>query len=82
LSDFGLSKVLMLKGMSTTAEVTGSVRWMSPELLSGDIEIANTKGDVWAYGMTALVSSVSFYGFLSDAINFRRLCRGMYPTEK
>jgi serine/threonine protein kinase len=68
LSDFGLSKVLMLKGMSTTAEVTGSVRWMSPELLNGNIEVANTKSDVWAYGMTALVGSDSLCDLLSDML--------------
>jgi son of sevenless len=82
LSDFGLSKVLMLKGMSTTAEVTGSVRWMSPELLNGDIEIANTKSDVWAYGMTILASSVSFCDLLSLTFQFQEIMSGHVPYNE
>ncbi|KAF8508158.1 kinase-like domain-containing protein, partial [Gautieria morchelliformis] len=84
LSDFGLSKVLMLKGMSTTADVTGSVRWMSPELLNGDIEIVNTKSDVWAYGMTVLeiVSGhVPYNEVTNDAAVICRITQGHIPSR-
>ncbi|KAF8508835.1 kinase-like domain-containing protein, partial [Gautieria morchelliformis] len=84
LSDFGLSKVLMLKGMSTTAEVTGSVRWMSPELLNGDIDIANTKSDVWAYGMTVLeiVSGhVPYNEVTNEAAVIYRITQGDIPLR-
>lgn len=60
LSDFGLSKVLKLEGMTATSELGGSLRWMSPELLHDD-DVHSAKSDVWAYAMTVLASSVSFW---------------------
>ncbi|KAF8589944.1 ras GEF [Ramaria rubella] len=53
LSDFGLSRVLKLEGMTTSSELAGSLRWMSPELLRDDV-VPSTSSDVWAYAMTIL----------------------------
>jgi serine/threonine protein kinase len=50
----------MLKGMSTTTEFMSTLRWMSPELILGEVG-PNVKSDVWAYGMTVLASSVFYY---------------------
>lgn len=56
LCDFGLSKIVAdeIGGMTTSSEAAGSLRWMSPERFRGDT--VTTSSDVWAYGMTALVS--------------------------
>jgi serine/threonine protein kinase len=57
LSDFGLSKVLLLSGMTTTADMRGTLRWISPELIEG--ETISAESDVWAYAMTVLASPMS-----------------------
>lgn len=72
LSDFGLSKVLKLEGMTaTSSEVGGSLRWMSPELFHDNLH--STKSDVWAYAMTVLASSVWKY-FIKRLICFVCVC--------
>ena len=40
--------------MTTSSELVGSLRWMSPELLHDEGAIS-VNSDVWAYGMTVLV---------------------------
>jgi serine/threonine protein kinase len=65
LSDFGLSRVLHeVRGMTTSSELAGSLRWMSPELLHDDSGVS-VSSDVWAYGMTVLVRFFSL--LLRDA---------------
>ncbi|KLO19855.1 kinase-like protein [Schizopora paradoxa] len=49
LADFGLSITFNVSLMTTTGSVTGSTRWMAPELL---LTSKHTKmSDVWAFGM-------------------------------
>lgn len=56
LTDFGLSKIVSeTQGFTTSAKVGGSSRWMAPELLEG--KKLTIESDVWAYGMTILVSA-------------------------
>lgn len=44
----------------TTNAARGSLRWMAPELIINDeAEPITPATDVYAYGMTALVSSIS-----------------------
>ena len=62
ICDFGISRRLEstpsggdLKSNST--EGRGSLRWMAPELFDLDGSMSHSKeSDVWAYGMTILVS--------------------------
>jgi serine/threonine protein kinase len=55
LTDFGLARILNdTRGMTTSSEVAGSLRWMSSELIRD--EMPRESSDVWAYGMTVLVS--------------------------
>jgi len=55
LNDFGLSRILQVEMTITTGELAGSLRWMSPELLPAESSVTSSS-DVWAYGMTILVS--------------------------
>ncbi|KIJ23103.1 hypothetical protein M422DRAFT_196339, partial [Sphaerobolus stellatus SS14] len=52
LTDFGLSKILDEHGFTTTAPISGSIRWMAPELLKN--EKTTVESDIWAFGMTLL----------------------------
>ena len=72
----------MLSGMTTTAELGGTLRWMSPELIDGDT--VSAKSDVWAYAMTVLASSMSGSRFLFMYLTRtpRRSCQAMSHTTK
>ena len=57
LTDFGLSRILDARAGITTTSVTGSIPWLSPELVTPWLSIHNpvpcTKAsDVWAFGCT------------------------------
>ena len=55
LTDFGLSRSLGdAIGMTTSSDAAGSLRWMAPEIFRYDK--VGKVSDVWAYGMTVLVS--------------------------
>jgi len=57
IGDFGLSMMLGDSLWATTAtHATGTVRWMAPELLDGSSPTVTKESDVYAFGMTALVS--------------------------
>ena len=72
LTDFGLSRqtISSVSGWVTTSDaLAGSLSWMAPEFfldMGLDIPImkANLKTDVWAYGMTVLVSMLPLLSFL------------------
>ena len=49
LSDFGSSKCL--KDISNHSQLKGTIRWMSPEAIRGNI---STKADIWSVGVTVL----------------------------
>jgi serine/threonine protein kinase len=56
IADFGLSRILGESGF-TTKSVSGTYRWMAPELLAPEGEYVpqvTTASDVWAFGMTVL----------------------------
>jgi serine/threonine protein kinase len=56
LCDFGLAKVIndeaASSGMTTTKSMRGSVRYLSPELFSEEVDLPlkNLFSDVWAWG--------------------------------
>lgn len=58
ITDFGLSRsdILLTLWVTSTREARGTIRWMAPELIDGTSPIATTRTDVFAYGMTVLVS--------------------------
>ncbi|KAI6039737.1 kinase-like domain-containing protein [Pisolithus marmoratus] len=54
LSDFGLSTLVTSSFSITISRPSGgSIRWMSPEVIDSSTN-ASARGDVWAFGMTAL----------------------------
>ncbi|KAF8515359.1 kinase-like domain-containing protein [Hysterangium stoloniferum] len=56
LTDFGLFRILGdTVGLTTSLNVAGSLRWMSPELFHG--EKVDEQSDVWAFGMTVITNS-------------------------
>ena len=65
LNDFGLSRqaIASTSGKVTTSkDLVGSLSWMAPEFfpdqdLDAPVMKANFRTDVWAYGMTVLVST-------------------------
>ena len=53
LRDFGLAKAMNDEsGMTTTESMRGSLRYLSPELLSDEVDLPlkNLFSDVWAWG--------------------------------
>jgi serine/threonine protein kinase len=58
LCDFGLSHVFEVTSPSCilTTQGNGTTRWKSPELLNGDQLTVTTQSDMYAFGMTCLVS--------------------------
>lgn len=61
LTDFGLSVVLDSETFwnSTRTSADGTLRYMSPELMNGEQPTPSVPGDVYAFAMTALVSTTS-----------------------
>jgi len=59
LTDFGLSQAVQSSfSMTAPSRLGGSVNWMPPEYIDELEEYAITaEGDVWSFGMTALVRS-------------------------
>ena len=55
LTDFGLSRVVNSSFNVPSLPGGGTLRWMAPEILDGTESTA--AGDVWAFGMTCLVST-------------------------
>ena len=60
IADFGLSKLLdeVTSTLTLTQNQFGSVRWSAPELILQPG--ATLESDVWAFGMTILVSKAVF----------------------
>lgn len=58
LSDLRLSKIIKAEGVHKSTDIVGSLRWISPELIRYDTE-PDSASDVWAYGMTVLVSTLT-----------------------
>ena len=60
LTDFGSSRLaeasfsLVVKG-----DLEGTLDWMAPEHFKADKFTMSAAGDVWAFGMTAMVSHIS-----------------------
>ncbi|KAG6335517.1 hypothetical protein ID866_3571 [Astraeus odoratus] len=54
LSDFSSAVAKHSVGASMLQNVGGSIRWIAPELLDDGGELT-AEGDIWAFGMTALV---------------------------
>jgi serine/threonine protein kinase len=62
LSDFGISTVYddHTSWATATKNVSGTIRYMSPELLTGDAARPTSASDVYAYAMTCMVSAHLF----------------------
>ena len=67
IADFGLSKLLdeVTSTLTLTQNQFGSVRWSAPELILQPG--ATLESDVWAFGMTILVSEVVFFHSFSPS---------------
>ena len=56
LTDFGTSHLAATSfSMTREQHPGGTLDWMAPEYLDTDELMMTTAGDVWAFGMTALV---------------------------
>jgi serine/threonine protein kinase len=60
LTDFGLASVIEMQSRTTSgsAGVSGSVRWLAPEVLQGDPRTCAS--DVYAFALTCLEVCSSF----------------------
>lgn len=61
LMDFGIAHLLIASATKETATKAGkgSARWLAPELLqAADYDVHTVQSDIWALGMTYLVSSM------------------------
>ena len=43
---------------TTRSMAGGTVRYMAPELVKGDVAVVNRESDIWAFGMTCFVLSL------------------------
>ena len=69
LADFGFSRVVNSSfTMSNSPSGGGTLRWMAPEILESGEPTA--PGDVWAFGMTCLVSGPKSIHRSSNGYNF------------
>lgn len=59
LTDFGFSYLSQASfSLAAKQRPGGTLNWMPPEYLEADEYEMTTAGDVWAFGMTALVSNL------------------------
>ncbi|KAF8588244.1 kinase-like protein [Ramaria rubella] len=83
LTDFGLSRSLGdAAGMTTSSDVGGSLRWMSPELFHN--EKISEASDVWAYGMTVLeviTGKRPYHNIAIDPVVLRHIMDGQLPLR-
>ncbi|KAM6503976.1 Protein kinase-like domain containing protein [Amanita muscaria] len=72
LCDFGLSRFLIDNTLwkTTGTHAVGTVRWMAPELLTGDAPTQTKESDMYAYAMTC-------YEILSGDIPFKHVSNDM-----
>lgn len=63
IADFGLSQLVTEVNHTNITSTVGSIRWMSKELFDHGIEdpCVSFESDIWAYGMTVLVSTPISY---------------------
>jgi serine/threonine protein kinase len=58
---------------TSASTAPGTLRWKAPELLTGDQRTVTVESDMYAYGMTCLVSGVRFVTpSLHSRIPFRK----------
>lgn len=59
--DFELSRIMAAVDSTLWAtqaiQAPGTLRWQAPELLAGSQPTVSAEGDIYAFGMTLLVSS-------------------------
>ncbi|KIJ52444.1 hypothetical protein M422DRAFT_243228 [Sphaerobolus stellatus SS14] len=85
LTDFGLSRLLSeTRGLTTTSEAAGSLRWMAPELLKGNNGKVTKASDVWAFGMTTIEiisGKRPFFEINLDPVVLRTVVEGNIPSR-
>ena len=64
LSDFGLGHIVMNRDNLSSLQVAGTPKYTSPELVSGNIQSASSKSDIWSLGVT--LRAVVFQGNKMD----------------
>ena len=67
LTDFGLSWIYEDATIWETTRNSGpgTMRYMSPELLKGDIKFGSEESDIYAYAMTSWVSILCLFAELA-----------------
>lgn len=65
LTDFGFSHLANASfSLAVEQHPGGTPDWMPPEYLDADQCVMTTAGDVWSFGMTALVSHLNIFWLL------------------
>lgn len=81
LTDFGLTTVYQNSGtLSVMTSARGTLRWMAPEMLSGDASQPTVETDMYALGMTIwqVLLSESFV-LVNAMLNFSSAIFQMHP---
>ena len=84
LCDFGVSRMLEASesfhfSSTLTGGLRGTIRYLSKELVLGSgkgIVTYSKESDVWAFGMTGIVSSWMFISWKGGLRHYRRFCKG------
>ncbi|KAL0231303.1 hypothetical protein GEMRC1_010707 [Eukaryota sp. GEM-RC1] len=76
LSDFGVSKDVE-SGRQSTAALTGSSAFLSPEVISGYVARSSSAADVWAAGVTLYFMLFGVLPFYDDQVYrlYGKICR-------
>jgi len=87
ITDFGLSRILIVSGLTTTTQA-GTWRYMAYELLVDEaepVQRTNATTDVWAFGMTVvemLVGAVPFSHIKNPIAVITSVVRGDRPKRE
>ena len=66
IADFGIA------GVCKDKTDAGTFKYMAPEVLKGDITLANPQMDIWGVGMMMFLMLYGFHPFLSKADRFSK----------
>jgi serine/threonine protein kinase len=68
--DFGIAGFCLTNLKEKTN--AGTFKYMAPEVLNGDISIANPSMDIWALGMMMFMMLYGFHPFLPERFRYNK----------
>ncbi|KIL59844.1 hypothetical protein M378DRAFT_969629 [Amanita muscaria Koide BX008] len=85
LSDFGLSHIAFDNTLwrTTATHANGTLRWMAPELIEGDVIVLTIATDIYAFGMTVyeILSRQSPFAVANDVAVISKVIKGQRPER-